>query len=603
MAFDVQTEWARLLMASAVRAGVRHAVISPGSRSTPFVLAASREPLLECFDVVDERAAGYFALGLARLTGMPALLLSTSGTAAANYLPAVVEAGLAHVPLVVLTADRPVELAQCGANQTIDQLKLFGHHARRFFDLGTAESAPAALRGLRRTVAQAVFASCWPEPGAVHLNARARKPLEPEVDTTGKGTGESTGESTEESTGKNLGEGELQHPRPVAPRAVPAAAYLKELAALLQRSERGVLVCGPAPVAWGGLRERATALAARAGLAVFADPASQMRFHGDLSGAVFVDGFDALLHSDALRSWLRPDLVVQLGRTPTSGAWERHLATLAGVEHRVLLPHGWHDPASTATGLLFGDPEETLGGLLNFLPSTPHPATPWLERCRRADELARKLADEELAAAEGLTEGAVARAVVAALPAEALLVVGNSLPIREVDTWCRRAEPLRVASQRGASGIDGVVSGAAGAARAHGGPAALLVGDVSFLHDLSGLSTLRHVRSPLAVVVVQNRGGRIFEQLPVMGHPQVPEAALDHWLTPHDDEFSNAAALYQLPYARVEGVAALRGALEQALERPRATVIEAVVPPHGAAEQNRRYWGRLDDLLTAEFER
>ena len=179
-------------MGSLADAGIRHVVISPGARSTPFVLAAAAEPRWTLHDVVDERSAAFFALGQARATGHPSLLLCTSGTAGANYFPAVVEAGASNLPLLVLTADRPMELVDCGANQTIDQLKLFGGYARKFFDLGLADGHPSALRGLRRLAAQAVFASGWPEPGAVHLNARARKPLEPPREDSSDGSDEST---------------------------------------------------------------------------------------------------------------------------------------------------------------------------------------------------------------------------------------------------------------------------------------------------------------------------------------------------------------------------------------------------------------------------
>ncbi|MCG8461518.1 MAG: hypothetical protein MI919_35000, partial [Holophagales bacterium] len=164
-----QAEHARCLFSSLAASGVRHVVISPGSRSTPFVLAAAAEPGLDLHDVIDERSAAFFALGIGRITATPAVLLCTSGTAPAHYLPAVIEASMARVPLLVLSADRPVELVACGANQTIDQLKLFGDHARAFFELGLADGHPAALRGLRRTVAQAVALASWPEPGAVHL--------------------------------------------------------------------------------------------------------------------------------------------------------------------------------------------------------------------------------------------------------------------------------------------------------------------------------------------------------------------------------------------------------------------------------------------------
>ncbi|RMH22798.1 MAG: 2-succinyl-5-enolpyruvyl-6-hydroxy-3-cyclohexene-1-carboxylate synthase, partial [Acidobacteria bacterium] len=184
-AANLQAVWARLLIHSLVDAGVREAVISPGSRSTPFVLAACAHPGLRCHDVIDERAAAFFALGQGRASGRPSLLICTSGTAGAHYLPAVIEAEMARVPLLVLTADRPLELTRGGANQTIDQLKLFGDHARAFFELGLADADPAALRALRRTAAQAVFRCREPVPGAVHLNARARKPLEPVAEEDG----------------------------------------------------------------------------------------------------------------------------------------------------------------------------------------------------------------------------------------------------------------------------------------------------------------------------------------------------------------------------------------------------------------------------------
>ncbi len=591
----LQGEWARLLLASFADAGVRDVVLSPGSRSTPLVLAAAGEARLRTWDLVDERGAAFFALGRARVTGRPALLICTSGTAAANYLPAVVEAGVSHLPLLVLTADRPVELADCGANQTIDQIKLYGSHARRFVDLGTPQPSPRALRALRRTAAQAVARTLDPEPGAVHLNARAVKPLEPRP----------PGSKAERRLTAEV-DALLARPivQPSPPRRLAAERDLAELATLCRRSERGLIVCGPAQVAQVAERPLLERLAELTGFPVYCEPASQGRFRGgDTSkAALYVDALDALLHSPAFRRAMAPELVLQIGRSPTSGAWGRYL-TEHGCAHWVVAP-GWYDPESTATRLIFGEVAPALQGLVAELGKRDgSPAeSAWSATFRRAEEQVWRLAGEESAPSKdspsGLSEGAVARAVVAALPRGAFLALGNSLPIRQADTWCRGdAGDVVVGSQRGASGIDGVVSGAAGAASAWNGPAALLVGDLSFLHDLAGLAAARFVQRPFVVVVVQNRGGRIFEQLPLAADPAAEGEVFDHWTTPHDLDFSHAAALFRLPFARSTTLAELESALARALERPGASVVEAVVPPHAAAVENRRLWQRVDEAL------
>ena len=589
MLANLQAEWARLLIGSFADAGITDVVISPGSRSTPLVLAAAEHRALRCFDLVDERSAAFFALGQARVTGRPALLLPTSGTAGANYFPAVVEAGASHTPLVVLTSDRPVELASCGANQTIDQLKLYGDHARAFFDLGAPDSAPRALRALRRTVAQAVFASRYPSPGAVHLNARLAKPLEP-------------GSPSSEA------ERDLEHrvttllaravPRPRSPRRLPAAADVAKLAKACGRAERGLIVCGPAPQAQAETRSLIAELGRRTGYPVLREAASQVRWCPELDSddVLRVDGFDALLGSAGMGDLPAPQLILQIGGCPTSGHWHRYLARHAGCAHWVLGPDGWNDAQSTATDLLFADLDGALGLLTTRLPARGR-RTAWGERWSRAEQALRLAVAEELAASNTLSEGGVARALVDALPAGSLLAVGNSLPIREVDTYCAGSGvDLRVWSQRGASGIDGVVSGVLGAATVWRHRVALLVGDLSFLHDLSGLQAARYVTVPLVILVVQNRGGRIFERLPLADHPAA-EAVFEHWTTPHELDLAPAARLYGLAYERAEQPADLEPALAAALHREGATVIEAVVPPHGAAEQNRSLRRRIDEAL------
>ena len=578
---DAQALWARTLLSTFAACGVRDVVISPGSRSTPFVLAAVEHPKLRCHHVVDERSAAFFALGQARLQGRPSLLLCTSGTAVANYFPAVVEAGMAHVPLLVLSADRPVELAHCGANQTIDQQAIFGHHARRFFDLGRCDVSGRALRALRRTVAQAVFASSYPQPGAVHLNARAKKPLEP---SSGAGNAE------DKVTPR------IAQPR--TPQRVLTPDDLDSLVERLRSAERGLLVMGPGPVEQGELRSVVGELARRSRFVVLADPASQWRYGARSAEATWVDAYDTMLHSGWGRLW-RPDCILQIGRAPTSGAFDRQLEAWRDIDHWVLSPDGWNDPQSTADHLLFADLVPTLDEVVEGLPAALKPATPWQRGWQEAEEIVQQLADEALREGEeagALSEGAIARLAVDALPDGGVLMLGNSLPIREVDIYGPGvAKELAVVSQRGSSGIDGLISGALGSAQAGRRPTLLLIGDVSFLHDLGGLASANMVDTPTVLLVVQNNGGRIFEQLPVRdylaarkgdGDPGLHPQAMDAWTTPHQADFQHAAGLHGLPFQRVDGSQNLQVALAEAMAHPGVSVVEAVVPPDGARLQN-----------------
>lgn len=578
----LQSLWARLLMASFADAGVRQVVISPGSRSTPWVLAAAEHPALCCRHLIDERSAAFFALGQARVSGRPSLLICTSGTAGAHYFPAVIEAAMDHVPLLVLTADRPLELAHCGANQTIDQVKLYGDHARRFFELGLSDGTPGALRALRRTAAQAVFASLYPTPGAVHLNARARQPLEPEKAA-------SADEDRRERQVARL----LARPivAPSKPRLEPDSGAIDTLVATCRRVERGLIVAGPAAMSQAASRDAVVTLAERLGLPILSETASQLRLRpSGREGTHFVDAFDAILGSARFRAAQRPELILQIGRSPVSGLWERYLEEHDGhAQHWLIEPHGWHDPKSSATHRLVAELDAVLAALLARL-SEHRAESRWLAGWRRADDRAWRVITSELRNKTELSEGRVAQLVAESLPPRGLLGLGNSLAIRQFDTYVRGSGiDALVWSQRGASGIDGMVSGIAGAAVMARRPAALLTGDVSLLHDLSGLPALTQVSTPLALVVVNNDGGRIFEQLPLARHPAASGAIFDHWLTPHGRGFAAAADLAAVPYQRVTLAAELSQALAVAFERSGPTLIEAVVPPHGANEQKQRW--------------
>ncbi|MBA4175805.1 MAG: 2-succinyl-5-enolpyruvyl-6-hydroxy-3-cyclohexene-1-carboxylic-acid synthase [Leptothrix sp. (in: Bacteria)] len=576
--------WSRLLFDSLAAAGVRDVVVSPGSRSTPFVLAAAAEPRLRLHSAIDERAAAFFALGQARVTGMPSLLLCTSGSAGAHYLPAVIEADQAGVPLLILTADRPTELLHVAANQTIDQRWLFEGYARRVVDVGAPDASPAALRGLRRLAAQAVALAQAPQPGAVHLNLRARKPLEPVAAL-------SAAALALDAAVRAL----MAAPAAQVVVGRPAAddAAMATLAQRCLRARRGVIVAGPAPASQARARTAVARLQRATGFALLAEGASQLRFAGaqGVDGAALIDGFDWLYRLPAGdREWL-PDLVIQLGAPPTSGAWERLLDRHGELERIVVAPTGWPDPHNSAAVLVQADIEHTCDRLAAMLArgrAQASEAPAFTALLAAANARARRVVDAQLQAqGDTLSEGAAARCVAAGLAPGSWLVVGNSLPIRLLDAYAGPCKTdLHVLSQRGASGIDGLVSGAAGAATVAASPVVLLVGDVSALHDVGGLALAAAARVPLVIVVVNNDGGRIFEQLPVA---RVADGdTMRRFTTPHGLDFAAAARLYRHPFERVATRPALQQALAAALGRNGCTLIEAQVPAHGAAEDQAR---------------
>jgi 2-succinyl-5-enolpyruvyl-6-hydroxy-3-cyclohexene-1-carboxylate synthase len=567
------TQWSRLLLGKLVAAGITDAVVSPGSRSTPFVWAALHTPGLRCHSVIDERSAGFYALGMARLTGRPTLLICTSGSAGAHYFPAVIEAALARLPLVVLTADRPLELQDASAAQTVDQTRLFGDFARRFYELGQPDPSPSALFGLCRLAEQAVFHSLHPEPGAVHLNARARKPLEP-------------------TSGDLELEARVDELLAAPPRLSPAPALHADPAAIRRISDacratkRGLIVLGPA--APGDFSELAPLVEAT-GFPVLCEATSQLRFgaHLGVPRERSIDGFEVLLRSPDLAPLLRPELLLRFGTPCTSSALDA-LTGSGRVQEVVIARHGFPDPSNRAELVVIGDRNDVARRLTQALvepPNTEHAQerAEFARRWAHANRGVWRVVERVLEGAGPLREGAAVRTVIERLPAGTVLTLGNSLPVRDVDLFVPAAERgLTVLHQRGANGIDGLLSGAAGSALLHSGPSALLVGDISFLHDLGGLDLVRRAERPLVLVVIDNGGGRIFDQLPIAPHFAATPSARQFWTTARSYDLGHAARLFGVTYRAPETATELAAELDRAFERPSATLLQVRVVPDSA---------------------
>lgn len=573
----LQQAWADWLLDGLVAAGVRHVVVSPGSRSAPLVLAAARAEAagrVEIAVVADERSAGFVALGQGRMTGRPSALVCTSGTAGAHWYPAVIEASEAGVPLLAITADRPFELQARGANQTVDQVGLFGRHVRAFLELGLPDPDPRAAEALPRTAVRAVQASLAPDPGPVHLNARFRKPLQ----ASGEDPPELRALRGRVSAGVERG---LPTPRPARRTTDPAT--LDELAARVRRARRGVVVAGPVSPADAVSLSSVERFLDASGFVLLPEATSQLRFGGP-PARLLCDAFEALFAPGPFHGPLEPDFVLQLGTAPSGRGLAAWLADERAPERVVLAGRGWPEAHNRAADVLICDPGEALLGLAGRLAGAA-PEADWAARAGAASDAAWRRLDRLLAERGGFPEARAVRVAVEAVPEGGLLALGNSLPVREVDLYCPASpRSLSVLSQRGASGIDGLVSSAAGAVLASGYPAVLLVGDVSFQHDVGGLAVARELPSSLAIVVLANGGGRLFDLLPFRPGPGIESTFRRFFLTPPSVAAVAAARAFGLPAHEAATAEELGDALREAAGRTGATVIEARVDGEATAE-------------------
>jgi 2-succinyl-5-enolpyruvyl-6-hydroxy-3-cyclohexene-1-carboxylate synthase len=539
--------WARAVVQELVRAGVAHAIVCPGSRNAPLALAcAEAAPGLHVHSVIDERTAGFFALGLALQTGRPSAVVVTSGTAGAHLLPAVMEAWAAHVPLVVLTANRPWELHGFGAPQTVPQEGLFGRFTRAAASLGLAEANSLALKHLRAVVARTVAASQSTPRGPVHLDVPFREPLVPEA-----GAPEVTGLEALATEGRDGSFLDSPPPRREAPEAA-----LAELRRRMTGTEKGLVVVGPR-AAQDGLAGRVLALADSYGYPVLADAASNLRWTGE--GAV-VGHADVLLRSGTLSKSLRPELVLRMGGGLTSKRLSQWLDASGAETVFLSESDALVDAAHSARLVLAGDLPATCAALTS---SSPPRRAPWKEAFLAADSRADAALKEVFAAPGPLNEAQLAHRLLSMLPDGAQLVVASSMPIRDVESFApSEAKRIRVFSNRGINGIDGTVSTALGVAAASGAPTVVFLGDLAFLHDLGGLLIARRSSIPLTVVVANNDGGGIFSFLPVA---HVGDAFEPLFATPHGLELAEAGRLFGARVARVETAAELASAVETGL--------------------------------------
>jgi 2-succinyl-5-enolpyruvyl-6-hydroxy-3-cyclohexene-1-carboxylate synthase len=560
------------------RGGLKRAVVSPGSRSTPLAVALWREPGIEVTVILDERSAGFFAVGAAQASGEPVALLCTSGTALANYHPAVAEADLSALPLIVLSADRPPELRDIGAGQVIDQIKTFGETVRWFCEVGTHEADDSGLLHLRSVAARAIpRARGEIRPGPVHLNLPWREPLAPiPVD------GAVTATDPLALHGREDG-----RPLTAVTRVdlEPTEFVLDEVAGHIGDAIAGVIIAGRQldPE----LREPLAHLARASGFPILAEPTSQLRL-GPHDRSYLVTTYDLLLRDEHFARNAVPELVLRFGELPTSKPLRAWLAA-SGADQIVVDPSGgWNEPTGRAAAILRVDPTEAAsgwatrleraaegqggegrgseGGASGPLPSrtagrfVQGPTRPAPEAWLEAEAAALEAIKKELSGGE-ISEPGLHLALGKAYADGDLVYTASSMPIRDQETFLGPGEAdALLLCNRGANGIDGIVSSGIGAAQASGRPTTIVTGELGFLHDIGSLAALRDVSTPVRIVVIDNGGGGIFHFLP-------QQAALDEdefealFGTPRAVSVEKAAALFDLPYRRLDALADLPAAL------------------------------------------
>ncbi|WP_100013200.1 2-succinyl-5-enolpyruvyl-6-hydroxy-3-cyclohexene-1-carboxylic-acid synthase [Lentibacillus sediminis] len=556
-----------------VQSGVTDAVISPGSRSTPMALMMTEHPDLKEWVILDERSAAFFALGLAKASNRPVALLCTSGTAAANYFPAIVEAAHSRVPLVVLTADRPHELRDVGAPQAIDQIKLYGDYVKWFHEMALPESTPQMLEYARSKAVRAVYMAGEGNPGPVHVNLPFREPLNPDFSLPDLW-------STPATSGS-------RHPVLDGMKQLPDRET-ERLFQQLQGKEKGLIVCGPQPDE--KLADAITRFAAVWGLPILADPLSQLRGGGHAKDHI-IESYDAILRSQDIRGKLQPDFIIRFGAMPVSKPYLFYVKEHRSIPHYVVeADTGFREPTGSAVSYIFADPASLCAGLSD----TPGKETgDWLRSWQEMNKIAVGHLQKENEPA--LTEGSAVREMLEVTPDESTVYVGNSMAVRDLDSFFLTSDKhIPVLANRGTNGIDGMISSGLGAAAA-GKRVILLLGDLSFFHDMNGLLAAKHYQLPITILLINNNGGGIFSFLPHLQGNQHFEKLFG---TPVDIEFKQAVEMYGGTHTLAKNAAELKQAMQ---ETAGLSVIEVQTDREENVRWHREKWKAIEqDLLSME---
>lgn len=568
------TAYIAAFVAELFSSGITDVVVSPGSRSTPMAMVMAEHPDLKVHIHVDERSAAFFALGMAKATNRPVAILCTSGTAAANYFPAVVEARYSRVPLIVLTADRPHELREVGAPQAIDQLHLYGKHVKWFAEMGLPEKSEEIIRYARTVCSRAVAIAKGAPSGPVHLNFPFREPLIPRLD-------ENLFQLPERPKGYvKVHNGELAIEDDI----------VEEIAEKLKGKQRGVIVCGN--MTDTKFVDAVTQLSATLNYPILADPLSQLR-SGVHNLENIIDAYDTFLRNDDAKEFLKPDVIIRFGAMPISKALTIFLKENHTADQYVIDGGGgWRDPASLSTDMIFCNETVFCEKLLKV--SKDQASKAFLEKWLSINELSKATMKQVRDISE-LSEGRLFYQLADLLPEGATLFVGNSMPIRDLDSFFHNnGKNIKVMANRGANGIDGTVSTALGAA-VYSQSMYLVLGDLTFFHDLNGLIVSKLYNIDIHIILVNNNGGGIFSFLPQSEHPKNFELLFG---TPLNIEFEHAIRMFNGNFTKIQNWDHFDLEMKKSVDHSGINVYEIATNREKNRDEHREIWRSVSQEIS-----
>jgi 2-succinyl-5-enolpyruvyl-6-hydroxy-3-cyclohexene-1-carboxylate synthase len=575
------------------RCGLRHVCIAPGSRSAPLTIAFARHSDIKTWVHLDERSAAFFAVGMAQALGEPVALVCTSGTAAANFYAAVVEARYGFVPLLVFTTDRPPELWDSGAPQTIDQVRMYGSHVKWSVLMPPPDATTALMSFVRSIACRAFAATITPPEGPVHVNFPFREPLEPVV-LTSDFPKEEYETAVDAWQGRSGGAPFIRAP---AVEQIVHHADIERLAAELVSAKRGVILCGPQPDS--EFAAAVVALSRLLGYPILADPLSQVRC-GSHDRSTIVDCYDIFLRDSSVVSALTPEVVLRFGAIPNSRPVIKYLERHRAARHVAIGDsYFWTNPNQTTTELFRVAPVNFCRAMCAVI-NNKAAISSWARRWYKLAEITKAAVQKTLEGFdEEMFEGKVFDELSYLLPDGASVFVGNSMPIRDQDAFFpSTARCTRFLANRGASGIDGVLSSALGAAAVSTGKLVLVLGDISFYHDMNGLLAAKAYGLDATIIVINNDGGGIFSFLPQAFYQDVFET---YFGTPHGLTFRAAAELYGVSYRRVQGWDQFREIVGKSIAGDGATIIEVPSDRDLNLDLHNRVWKQAADAIKEEI--
>ena len=567
--------------------GVKYAALSPGSRNTPLTFAFANNKKIKTYINIDERSSGFFALGLAKASGTPVAVVCTSGTATTELYPSIVEAYQQRVPLIICTADRPPELLNRGANQTINQKNLYKNHIRFFKDAGLPCPTVARLNELKRITQSAVTTATTGSRGPVHINFPFRKPFEPQsyTDEVSYGILSPNLKASDKKIAKRFCSGtELSDTK-----------WLTRIYNYLIKKEKGLIIIGPDNYD----REFLTnckRLSEILKYPILADGTSQIRFGSHKEGNI-ITNFDAFLRSDNFTAQNVPEIILQFGRTITSKALDTFLHNINPSRFMINEYGDWFDPSDKATAAIACMPYQFCEIMNKNISSTDfvRRSNNWLNTFKQAEKIADKVKKDVIDNSKFPNECRVINEILQSIPGDCRIMLSNSMPVRDFDYFASYSrKKIVLYNNRGASGIDGITSTALGIAEASGKPTLLITGDLAFYYDLNGLLAAKNYNIPLVTVLLNNNGGGIFEILPISGYGEIFKK---YFVAPHNLDFKHFIKAYGGNYFKITGWSNFKKTLKSAFSKNRFSVLEIKTNSSDSLKLRKDYWKTVGEKL------